>query len=66
MIYNLDEMDIKVVKVKEYDNGVYHGDEWNEEIKRLSKEGYVLLSAQEQWDDESEAVNCVQIGLFMR
>lgn len=66
MIYNLDEMDIKIVKVKVYDNGVYHGDEWNEEIERLSKEGYVFLLSQERWDDESEVANCVEIGLFMR
>lgn len=64
MIYGLDDVDIKIVKVDVYDkNGNWHGDEWNYEMDRLVDDyGYDCIYTREIWKENIETM----WGIFMK
>ena len=64
MIYGLDDVDIKIVKVDVYDkNGNWHGDEWNYEIDRMVDDfGYDFICYRDIWKENIETM----WGIFMK
>lgn len=63
MIYNLNEFDVKIIKVKVLDNGIHHYDEWDKEYEQLINDGYIYLDLKHQWEPNR---NCTAIGIFIK